>query len=205
VVGRIALDRAAPLIEVHPLPEDWTLGVPGRHQRENAALAVEAVCRLLGDGGIASEQIQAGLAKTHWPARFQRLGEDGRLVIDGAHNSAAIAALVETWRSEFGDKKATIVFGGVSGKDTVSILEQLSAIAARFLWVTVSSKRGYPAEKLAAMWTGDLPAEPSESLSAALAAARGHSSPILITGSLFLAGAALAELGSTGEFEVSEQ
>ena len=205
VVGRIALERGTPLIEVHPLPCDWPLGIPGRHQRENAALAVEAVCRLLEDGDLTAEQIRAGLENTCWPARFQRLGAGGRLVIDGAHNPAAIAALVETWVSEFGDEKATILFGGVSGKDTRSILEQLSAIAERFIWTTVSSKRGFSAEELAALWTGDLPAEPSEDLPAALAAARRHSSPILITGSLFLAGAALAELGEGGDFEVSEQ
>ena len=204
-IGRTALEVGAPLIEVHPLPGDWALGIPGPHQRENAALAVEAVCRLPGHAGPTAEQIRAGLAKTRWPARFQRLGEDGRLVIDGAHNGPAIAALITTWRTAFGDERPTVIFGGVSGKDTRGILRQLSDIAARFYWVAIPSLRGLSTSEIAALWTGVLPAEPCENLAAALDAARQHSAPILITGSLFLAGAALAELGHGGEFEISEQ
>ena len=205
VIGRIALALDAPIIEVHPLPEDWELGIPGAHQRENAALAVEAVCRVVGQGGITAETIRTGLAKTFWPARFQRLGKGSRLVIDGAHNPAAIAALVDTWKAEFGDEKPTILFGGVSGKDTRAILRQLSEVAARFFWVAISSQRGHSVAALAEMWSGDVPAEPAENLRAALASARKYPSPILITGSLFLAGDALAQLRGSRDFEISEQ
>ena len=98
VVGRCALTLGIPCIEVHPLPEEWELGLKGPHQRENAALAVEAACRIAGDR-LTQDGIRRSLAETVWPGRFQRIDDD--LILDGAHNPGAGSVLRETWQSTF--------------------------------------------------------------------------------------------------------
>ena len=72
VVGRKALTLGIPYIEAHPLPPEGPRGLAGPHQRENAALAVEATCRIAGER-LTQEGIQQSLAVTKWPGRFQEV------------------------------------------------------------------------------------------------------------------------------------
>lgn len=118
VVGRRALELGIPCIEAHALPEDWVTGLKGPHQQENAALAVEAACRL-EDKRLTREGIRQSVAAAHWPGRFQRIDES--LILDGAHNPAAAEVLCRTWRDEYGDEKAHLVFGAVGSKDVTGI------------------------------------------------------------------------------------
>ncbi len=206
VVGRRALSLHVPYIEVHPIPEEWPLGLPGPHQRENAALAVEAACRVGGDH-LTQEGIQKSLASTEWPGRFQII--DNRIVLDGAHNPDAGKALTATWLEKFGaDEKATIIYSAVSSKDVAGTLEHLATIAERFCFVPVKSERKLSTEELedALEKAGgkDIPTVSFQTLRNALEHAEEHPEKILIAGSLFLVGEALGYLKRL-PFEVSEQ
>ena len=199
--------RAPVSFVAEPISEDWTVGLAGRHQRENAALALAAVSAL--DSSLAAEAaIREGLAKVSWPGRFQRIGE--RIVLDGAHNRAAVEALVETWRETFGDGKATVIFGGVSSKNTAAVLSKLAGIAEAFVFVPVRSQRGLPLEELEAIWLGleesTISFRSVENLPDALNELRDQESGnVLVTGSMFLVGEALATLEVAAPFEISEQ
>lgn len=209
VVREAAGTMNAPLELVSgPVPADWQVALPGRHQRNNAAVAVAAVESL--DFDISQDAMREGLAKVNWPGRFQLI-DGGRIVIDGAHNEAAVSALVETWRERFGDEKATVVFGGVSSKNTKAILSRLASIAESFVLVPVRSQRGLSHDELEAIFAE---AEKMKAISFRPAEDAGkvlrelnarESGKVLVTGSLFLAGEALAELGSGASFEISEQ
>jgi len=74
------------------------------------------------------------------------------------------------------------------------------------VFVPVRSQRGLPVDELEEilrdLGIDEIPVDSAESPGEAVEKATG---PILITGSLFLAGQALSEIQSQAEFEVSEQ
>jgi dihydrofolate synthase/folylpolyglutamate synthase len=174
--------------------EPWSggaAGLAGAHQRWNAALACAAL-RTAGVRVDAHAEVQ-GLSSVVWPGRFQRVGED--LVIDGAHNPSAIETLVATWREVYGDVRASLVFGAVLDKDIEALLLALRSIADEVWLVPVNNLRGASPEELRPMAAAarfstihDGPVE------ASLAAARAGGRPVLVAGSLFLAGEVLALL-----------
>jgi dihydrofolate synthase/folylpolyglutamate synthase len=211
VIESAAREAHAPLrwISAEELPGDLSLNLAGPHQRANAALAVVAVRTLIS--GVSGDAIAAGLAKVEWPARFQRIGD--RIVIDGAHNSHAAAVLLDTWLAEMGKStRATVIFGGVANKDTAETLRRLAPLAARWIFVKVASQRGLAAEALHEMWESmdigdEIESEIAASAAEALEKAKtcDEARPILITGSLYLAGEVIALLTGGPPFEKSEQ
>lgn len=205
VVGRRALELGIPCIEAHALPEDWVTGLKGPHQRDNAALAVEAACRLEGDR-LTREGIRQSVATAQWPGRFQRI--DDTLILDGAHNPAAAAALRGTWQSEFGEEKAHLVFGAVGSKDVTGIFRELLPILASVTFVPVKSERRLTVAEMKSFLVeaggGGLPQAEFATLPEAVAGARTRGGKTLVAGSLFLVGEALGHF--LGErFEVSLQ
>jgi len=209
VVGRRALELGIPCIEAHPVPEDWPLGLRGAHQRENAALAVEAACRVGGER-LSETGIRASLAATRWPGRFQELGD--RIVLDGAHNPAAAKILRQTWEAAFPGEKAHLVFGAVESKDIRGVFAELLPALASLALAPVRSERRVPVEAMRRAFEeaggGPLPLVECPALEAALAEAEARAAAeggrVLVAGSLFLVGEALALLGGT-EFEPSLQ
>jgi dihydrofolate synthase/folylpolyglutamate synthase len=131
------------------------------------------------------------------------------VILDGAHNPAGARALVSTWRSEYGDAKATLILGMMRDKDVASVIAVLAPIAARIFAVAVENPRALPAAELAVAVDRTAPGvvvQDFASLSAALQHAHLHEERILVAGSLFLVGAALVELGlAKAEGEQSSQ
>lgn len=201
VVGRRALTLSIPYIEAHPLPEEWDLGLRGPHQRENAALAVEAACRIEGDR-LTQEGIRQSLADTSWPGRFQILGD--RVVLDGAHNPEAAGTLRETWSENFSEEKAHLVFGVAEGKDVVGIFRELLPVIGSVTFVPIRSERRLASKEMEAalLEAGgtSIPVDEADSLASALEG----DGRILVAGSLFLVGEALGILEGRG-FETSLQ
>lgn len=208
VIGRRALTLGIPYIEAHPLPEEWKLGLAGPHQRENAALAVEAACRLEGDR-LTLDGIQKSLSMTRWPGRFQSVGDS--VIVDGAHNEAAARALAATWTETFrGGEKATLIFGAAHSKDVKGIFHHLGPLARRVIFVPIKSERRLSSEEMSQSLSdaGHSRVETFSvtSVKAAIAQARNFPEKILIAGSLFLVGEALSALeDETEAFEVSLQ
>ncbi len=161
------------------------VALPGAHQLWNAAVTVAA----LDASGLncPPEAISLGLSSVQWPARFQNLGD--RIVIDGAHNEHSAHALLSTWKEFFNDEKATIIFGALCDKNYREMLIALQEISKEFFFVPVKSERGLDPEVLPPCT--DLPSQTFPDLESAVEAALSTPSPVLITGSLFLAGEAL--------------
>jgi dihydrofolate synthase/folylpolyglutamate synthase len=176
------------------------IGLPGPHQRWNAALALAA----LEAAGLAPEAAARtrGLASVSWPGRFQRVGES--LVIDGAHNVAAAEALVACWREIFGPRQARLIFGSLHDKQSVQILRVLRAVAEEVVLVPVKNARATPVEELRVAAEGcGFPVISSAPLEEALE--KSASLPTVVTGSLFLAGEALALLEGVSRPRLSSQ
>jgi len=202
VIEREANERRSPLKFVNEPLLGYNITLAGKHQLWNAALAVNAL-HLVGVA-LNPDVVRHGLANIEWPARFERL-DGGRIVIDGAHNPHAAAMLAETWREQYPEEKATLVFSAVAAKDVSGILAALVPLAGEVFFCPVDTPRAMsPANLAAALPDDHVLHECFESFSDALAAARKSRRRILIAGSLFLAGEARAALIG-GDFQASAQ
>jgi len=184
----------------------------GRHQFENAGLAIAAL-RAIPQFRISPAAYDAGMTKADWPARLHRLGA-GRLVnlappgselwLDGGHNPdggrAVAAALADL--EERVSRPLVLVVGMLTTKDCAGFLRNFSGLARRLIAVPVAvSENAMTAEAVAAAARAvDIPAENCGTLGEALEAVRNlNLDPpprILITGSLYLAGDVLRENGT---------
>jgi dihydrofolate synthase/folylpolyglutamate synthase len=173
---------------------DHPIALTGAHQQWNAALAVAALTRT----GLPHEpaHVHNGLACVNWPGRFEEI-QPG-VVLDGAHNPQSAKVLAETWQARFPGQGAALVFSAVAAKDISGILEYLAPIAERIFLCPVATPRAVPPEELAACLPAKAPPhEIHADFQAAFTAAKTHAAPILVAGSLFLAGEARAFLTGT--------
>ncbi|MCX7712539.1 MAG: bifunctional folylpolyglutamate synthase/dihydrofolate synthase [Chthoniobacterales bacterium] len=170
----------APIHHVkHPWPHPLPLAGP--HQKWNAATA--ALLAQTAFPSIGESTIQAGLAKTQWPARFERLSD--RIILDGAHNTHAIHALLQTWLDQKPLQPATIIFACLNDKNPAQMLHILAPIAKRFIFPQIQSPRAMPPSQIAHLVQNPIL---TPSTHHAIQAALQFPNPIVITGSLHLAG-----------------
>ena len=182
--------------------EAGPVGLAGAHQRWNAAVAIAAL-RVAGVE-VGEEAIRSGLARVKWPGRFQRAG--AALVVDGAHNPSATEVLVATWREVFGNVKARLVFGVLSDKDASALLHVLRAIADEVWLVPVAGARGASVDELRpAAEAAGFTAVHASTIEEVLAGEPSDRAPVLVTGSLFLAGEVLALLEGAARPVASSQ
>jgi len=199
--------RFADSIRMYDLPRPALLG---RHQYQNAGLAIAALSVL--PDPLPLEAIQAGLRGVEWPARLQRLtgylaslAPNAEVWLDGGHNDSAgeaLAAQIERWRAEDGQspKPLYVILGMLTTKRPTEFLSPFAKHIVKLRAVSV------PREPLSFMPNalalegrkiGITLSEPSENVAEALRDLTRQASPIppriLICGSLYLAGAVLAE------------
>jgi dihydrofolate synthase/folylpolyglutamate synthase len=181
---------------------DWrnlSLALAGPHQVENACTAMAALHVVRHSGVELSEAaVRLGLAHASWPGRFERRHLAGRtVVLDGAHTPAAAAALVETWRDVIGHRAGTVVIGMGSDKDALTFLAALRPIVGRLIVTRADSPRAAdPTAITSAARSLGIDAMVEPTVAAAMrVASQADPSPLLVTGSLFVAGEGREALG----------
>jgi len=185
--------------------------LPGRHQYANAAAAIAAVKA----AGFEIGHRAAERAMTHvaWPARMQKLTQ-GKLVdlapkgaeiwLDGGHNPGAGIVIAEALaeQEEKNPRPLVLISGMINTKDQTGYFSAFKGLARHVYTVPVtSSDAGVPNDELALRAEeAGLSAEPVSSVASALMLLRdswdGPAPRILIGGSLYFAGAVLAENGT---------
>lgn len=165
-----------------PLPT-----MPGAHQADNAALAV-AMLRHQDKLPVSREAMAGGILAARWPARMQRLGPgpladlagDREVWLDGGHNPDAGAALAR----HFADRKLHLVLGMLANKDATALTGPLGGNLLSLSVVPVPGHDAHPPQAFAsARACADVPS--------ALALLPDDGAPVLIAGSLYLAGEVL--------------
>lgn len=163
-----------------PLP-----ALPGIHQAANGALAV-AILRHQDRVPVGDAALAAGLQSANWPARLQRLAAgpltDTREVwLDGGHNLDAGAMLAR----HFAAKRVHLVIGMLANKDPAALIEPMASSLASVTVVPVPTHEHHGVEAFgsAARAAMDVPS--------ALAALPDDGLPVLVAGSLYLAGEVL--------------
>lgn len=199
--GRLVVQIGDRLLDL-PAPS-----LPGRHQIDNAGLAVAAALAL-DDPRIDEAAIARGIASATWPARFQRLtagplGEAARaaeadLWLDGGHNphaARALALAVGDLAARDG-RPVTLICGLLANKDADGFFAAFAEVGPRILAVGFEADAASPAERVAdAARAAGLEASACRDVSAALDEALAGNGPpphLVICGSLYLAGEVLA-------------
>lgn len=201
VISQKAIELKAPLTIVTTPLRGYRIGLFGQHQLWNATLAVSA----LKAAGFRFDEpvLRRGLANVDWPGRFQRF-EDSRIILDGAHNPDAAETLARCWQQAFPREKASIVFGGASGKDIRGVLRALQPITAHWHFTKFDSPRSVdPAllqDELNSLYGGAIKSTVHPTVESALSRAREHPERLLVTGSLYLVGEVLALLRGEREW-----
>ncbi len=172
----------------------------GRHQLVNLATAVTSAFTFSAETKlpVPAGSIRKGIEAVDWPARAQVVERDPTLVIDGAHNPEAAAALRKTLDELRGDRPLGLVASFLADKDAVQCLRLLARGAARCWLVPLTGERALDAAGLrsAAQQAGVQAAchTLEEAIAQARDWARAKQGVVCFAGSLYLAGAALASL-----------
>lgn len=181
------------------IPRTFTIPLAGRHQAENAALAVVAADRLRILGiTVTDEAVIRGLARAKLPARIETIAKRPLVIVDAAHNVASMTALANTLRPALtAHSGRVLVFAASNDKQ---IEKMLCSVHGLFDRVVITRYRRNPrAASLDRLRAGCLTAglptpaqadDPQEALQIArsLAGSRGV---VVVAGSFFLA----AEIG----------
>ncbi len=169
------------------------LALRGRHQLDNAAVAIQ-LAELLRETGfdIPHAAIVRGLETVQHPARLELIQHEPAFLIDGAHNPAGAESL-RVYLDEFGRRPLTLVFGAMRDKQLEQIGAILFPVADVLVLTTVDNPRSATAEMLgpiAQRFAGGKILK-SDGSATALQMALEHTSRegmICVAGSLYLAG-----------------
>jgi dihydrofolate synthase / folylpolyglutamate synthase len=172
---------------------DVKLGLRGRHQTDNAALAIEA-CETISQAGlvISREAISKGLAEVVWQGRLEFIEGKPAYLFDGAHNQAG-AKVLKDFLQENWQASLTLIFAAMSDKDIEGMSAELFPIPDKIILTSVDEKRGASEKRLKAsqaVASGELLyiADVEKALTEALAITPTNGL-ICIAGSLYLVGA----------------
>lgn len=170
----------------------------GSFQVENVGLAVAALTEFRKTGiEIPDAAIVSGIAAVRWPARFQKIRENPLVIIDGAHNGPAAAALAAAYSELFPERKCILVTGILADKDLASITASLGPLASRVIACRPKSHRAYHPEEVASAFRRYAPSEVVPAVADAIDRALAEATEddlVLITGSIYTAGEALDHL-----------
>jgi dihydrofolate synthase/folylpolyglutamate synthase len=159
----------------------------GKHQAHNAATAIA----LVEAAGVKARP--AALRGVRLPGRIEVTARRPWIVVDGAHNAVSARALAEALRS-LPRRRTILVFGASADKDWRAMLRALGPGADLAIFTRSSSPRAADPAELARAARGPA-ALVVPSVARALSAARAAAGPgdaIVVTGSIYVAGEALA-------------
>jgi dihydrofolate synthase/folylpolyglutamate synthase len=99
----------------------------GRHQGENASLAIAAVETFFA-APVADDVLREGLAAVRMPGRFEVLGHQPLVIVDGAHNPLGADSCAQVFFEDFDPAgKRILVVGMLRGRDAAEMLSALRA------------------------------------------------------------------------------
>ena len=170
------------------------LGLPGTHQANHAAMAVEIALALWRECGydISDDAILQGLADARMPARIEVLRRHPLLLLDGCHNPDGAKMLAATLtRADF-EENLVGVLGVLADKDYKDMLSDLAPCFAKIYTVTPNCPRALSAEELQKEARFHTDAEAADSVADAIRKAVDYADEnnlagVVVCGSLYLA------------------
>lgn len=185
---------------------DVFLPIHGAHQAENAALALASSEAMLGTP-LADGLVRDVFAAMTSPGRLEVVGHQPLVLLDGAHNVAGARALLTALAEEFPHEPRTLVVGLLREKDPLEMLDALEARSANSIVCTrppspraldparvadAAYELGIARERVAVV------DEVADAVQHAIAESRADGQ-VVVSGSLYVAGAARAALGVSSD------
>ncbi|MDR1958752.1 MAG: bifunctional folylpolyglutamate synthase/dihydrofolate synthase [Planctomycetaceae bacterium] len=170
-----------------------SLRLLGRHQQQNAAAALTAANLFRGKGWHISEtSVRSALQTVSVPARIEAVAEHPLVILDGAHNPASVAVLLETLLEHFPRQSAAqswrLLFGTNRDKEVGTMLPMLLPYFDETVFTQAhSTARAVPAEELREFFPAAKIFQKPETGIADLIRRSGTDDLICVTGSLYLA------------------
>jgi len=138
---RLSYEGPGGALEARPPP------LLGRHQVENAALAL-ALVGLLPPGLGASEEARSeGLGDVQWAGRMELLPGPPRTLLDAGHNPQAVTTLLEGL-STVERERTLLVVAAMQDKDLSNILPRLVEAVDEAIFTRVQYYRGADSRQL---------------------------------------------------------
>jgi dihydrofolate synthase/folylpolyglutamate synthase len=194
------------IVDVRMGKKDWKgmhCSLPGYYQLQNLRLALQASALAAERGGmkISEAAVRRGLShvqsRTGFFARCSVIRKKPLIIADVAHNPDAMRSFVDTLR-RLGCSRVHLVFGAMKDKDVSSMAAILSPIAESVLAVSPKTERSLPAKEIEQIFANyGTPVQHARSVASALSGLKRKKSlehPIVVTGSHFVVGEALALL-----------
>jgi dihydrofolate synthase/folylpolyglutamate synthase len=176
--------------------EDIFVPLHGNHQGDNASVAIAAVEEFF-DSAITHNILEEGFATVEMPGRFEILGRQPLVVVDGAHNVGGAEVCSEVFFNDFQiEGRRLLVVGMLKSRNARELLGALRADEFdEVVCCTAPTSRGTPASEVAAAAraVGCEEVKVVEQLDAALAYAYRQmraEDALLVAGSLYVVGAA---------------
>ena len=171
-------------------------------QRDNAATAIAAIHALAGRLDVGQDAMASALGGVRVPGRLQQISESPLTLVDVGHNPQAARALADWLDATPRHGRVLAVYGALGDKDVAGVLAALGDRVSYWFLAGLDSDtpRGLPASVLAATLAATLPGagyttfDDVDSAWAAARQAAAADDTLLIFGSFFVAGAALAAL-----------
>jgi len=116
------------------------IGLEGAHQKLNASVAVRAIESLKNQFPVSNNMISEGVKKARIAARFEKIIIGDKIVVlDVAHNPAAVKTLVETLSEN--PMKTVAIFSALADKDIVDMIELASGSIKHWFLVPIKAER----------------------------------------------------------------
>ena len=155
VVREVAFGRGSPFINPPSPPFDKGgkerifVSLAGAHQRQNAAVAVDVVRELQKQRHeIPESSVQRGLENVCWPGRLETVQERPWILLDGAHNPQAMAAVRQFLKEKLEGRRLKVLFGAMVDKDLPGILAEIAPITDQFIFTALPMKRAADPQRL---------------------------------------------------------
>ena len=214
-IVKVAAEVGAPIVDATAANRKYpplTLALPGRHQLENAAVAVAILEQWSTQvRHVSTDAIVTGLTDCEWPARLEwlrlprqsaaRFGAKagGEVLIDAAHNPAGAAALA-SYLQDLRSPKLPMVFAAMADKDVAGMIKALEPVASMFVATTVPHARARSADDMAAeiRTHTSVHVMAAATPAAAVAQALEHAPKVVAAGSIYMVGPLRARLIEAG-------
>ncbi|MBI2182038.1 MAG: bifunctional folylpolyglutamate synthase/dihydrofolate synthase [Deltaproteobacteria bacterium] len=168
-----------------------SLALHGRHQRNNAAVALGALEVARGAFPVSGALLREGLATVSWPGRFEVMLERPAVVLDGAHNGEGVKALVETIEDFRQGRRIKLLFASMEDKQWRLMLNMLVDVVDEVVLTRVSMERSADPKQLASHVAGRVSHRVMNDARQAIASLLADARPediVLVAGSLYLLG-----------------
>lgn len=186
------------VVRLHSLDAEARLGLLGRYQCQNAAVAAQALLEVKGQVGVTRDDILEGLAQTRWPGRLDVVRRSPLTVLDVTHTPDG-AKVVASDLDLFQGRPRVMVVGMLKDKDAKGTMAHLAPLFDHVVCTGPSTPRALSPDQMKEAATPfNINCTVVEGIERAIRTAEalaGKEGFVFICGSLYTIGEALKHLG----------